>query len=170
MVILISGASHTGKTMLAQKLLEKYGMPYLSIDLLKMGLIRSGKLELMPEEDEKLKIYLWSVVRETVKTAIENSQNLIVEGIYIPFSWKNDFDDAYQKEIKQYCLVMTRAYIEQHFKDIKRYANVVEKRLDDTWFTKEYALENNAYYFEMCQKYSCNYILIDKDYHLDIEL
>lgn len=42
MIILIAGASHTGKTLLAQRLLEKYGYPYLSIDHLKMGLIRSG--------------------------------------------------------------------------------------------------------------------------------
>lgn len=38
MIILIAGASHTGKTVLAQKLLEKYKYPYLSIDHLKMGL------------------------------------------------------------------------------------------------------------------------------------
>lgn len=31
MIILITGASHTGKTALAQKLLEKYKYPYLSI-------------------------------------------------------------------------------------------------------------------------------------------
>ena len=36
MIILITGASHTGKTALAQKLLEKYKYPYLSIDHLKM--------------------------------------------------------------------------------------------------------------------------------------
>lgn len=42
MIILITGASHTGKTLLAQKFLEKYHFPYLSLDLLKMGLIRSG--------------------------------------------------------------------------------------------------------------------------------
>ena len=52
MIILITGASHTGKTLLAQKMLEKYNYPYLSIDHLKMGLIRSGNTELMPEDDE----------------------------------------------------------------------------------------------------------------------
>ena len=42
MIILITGASHTGKTVLAQRMLEKYKYPYVSIDHLKMGLIRSG--------------------------------------------------------------------------------------------------------------------------------
>ena len=47
MIILITGASHTGKTVLAQKLLEKYQYPYLSIDILKMGLIRCRKQVVM---------------------------------------------------------------------------------------------------------------------------
>lgn len=85
MIILITGASHTGKTVLAQKLLEKYKYPYLSIDHLKMGLIRSGNTDLTPCDDDKdLTSYLWPIVSEMIKTAIENKQNLIVEGSYIP--------------------------------------------------------------------------------------
>ncbi len=53
MIVLIAGASHTGKTVLAQKLLEKYKYPYLSIDHLKMGLIRSGNTTLTPLSDDK---------------------------------------------------------------------------------------------------------------------
>ena len=96
MIILIAGASHTGKTLLAQRLLEKYQYPYLSIDHLKMGLIRSGNTDLTAtDDDEKLTEYLWPVVREMVKTAIENKQNLIVEGCYIPFDWQKDFSGEY---------------------------------------------------------------------------
>ena len=125
MVILIAGASHTGKTALAQRLLEKYHYPYLSIDHLKMGLIRSGYTSLTPEDDDLLTGYLWPVVREMVKTAIENKQNLVVEGVYIPFDWQKDFAPEYLQEIRYYCLVMTRNYIESHFSDIKKYASVI---------------------------------------------
>ena len=76
MIILITGASHTGKTLLAQKLLEKYHMPYLSIDHLKMGLIRSGYTDLTVEDDRQLEELMWPIVREMIKTAIENHQNL----------------------------------------------------------------------------------------------
>ena len=69
MVILIAGGSHTGKTLLAQRLLERYHYPYLSIDHLKMGLIRSGQTALTPEDDRELTDYLWPIVREMVKTA-----------------------------------------------------------------------------------------------------
>ena len=100
MVVLIAGATHTGKTALAQRLLEKYKFPYLSIDHLKMGLIRSGKTSLSVTDDENLTPYLWSIVKEIIKTAIENGQNLIVEGCYIPFDWKKDFEPEYLSKIK----------------------------------------------------------------------
>ena len=170
MIILITGATHTGKTRLAQKLLEKYKYPYLSLDHLKMGLIRSGNTALTPEDDEKLTAYLWNIVKEMIKTAVENSQNLIVEGCYIPFDWVNDFDTEYLNQIKYYCLVMTREYIENHFDDIKGFANVIESRGDDFDCTKERILRDNIYYLEKCRKFSLNYILIDDDYNVDVSL
>ena len=118
MIYLIAGASHVGKTVYAQKLLETYQYPYLSIDHLKMGLIRSGQTDLTPLDDDKLTDYLWPIVREMMKTAIENKQNLIIEGCYIPFDWQKDFDREYLENIRYMCLVMSRKYIENHFADI----------------------------------------------------
>ena len=168
MVILITGASHTGKTFLAQKLLEKYKYPYLSIDHLKMGLIRSVNTELTPMDDDKLTQYLWPIVREIVKTAIENEQNLIVEGCYIPFDWQNDFDKEYLDNIKYICLVMSEKYIQNNFVDIKEYASVIENRLDDEYCTIESVMEDNQKILEALQKYSLPYILIDEKYEFDI--
>ena len=129
MVFLIAGASHTGKTALAQKLLEKYKYPYLSIDHLKMGLIRSGYTSLTPMSDDRdLTDYLWPIVREMIKTAVENGQNLIVEGCYIPFDWEKDFTEEYRAQIQYRCLVMSETYIRSHYQDIKAYASVVEHR------------------------------------------
>ncbi|MFR2840366.1 MAG: adenylate kinase [Zhenhengia sp.] len=170
MIILIMGASHTGKTVLAQKILEKYNITYLSIDHLKMGLIRSGNTQLTPEDDEELVSYLWPIVKEIIKTAIENQQNLVVEGVYIPFDWKNDFDNEYLKEIQSYCLIMTKEYIEKHFSAIKKYANTIESRLDDSYCTIESMIEENVENLQMCKKYDCNYILIEDEYKVDIDL
>ncbi len=171
MIILITGASHTGKTALAQKLLEKYKYPYLSIDHLKMGLIRSGNTDLTPmSDDNDLTAYLWPIVREMVKTAIENKQNLIVEGCYIPFDWEKDFEPEYVENIRYYCLVMSESYIKKHFADIKKYANVVEDRLDDEWCTLESVLEDNTEILELAIRNQVNYVLIDDKYEVDIEL
>ena len=170
MIILISGASHTGKTALAQKLLEKYKYPYLSIDLLKMGLIRSGNTELTPLDDKELTGYLWPIVREIIKTAVENEQNLIVEGCYIPFDWAEDFEREYLDKIKYYCLVLSGKYIINHFDDIKKYANVIENRLDDEWCTIESVSADNAEFLKQARSYNVNYILIDDKYEIDIDL
>jgi len=169
MIILLTGASHTGKTVLAQKLLEKYKYPYLSIDHLKMGLIRSGNTRLTPMSDtDELTDYLWPIVREMIKTAIENDQNLIVEGCYIPFDWKKDFDEDYLENIQYYCLVMSTEYIRTHFADIKKYANVVEKRLEEE-STVESVLTDNKQMLELAREYGVNYILIDEKYEIDLE-
>lgn len=170
MILLITGASHTGKTVLAQKLLEKYQYPYLSIDHLKMGLIRSGYTNLTTEDDRELTDYLWPIVREIVKTAIENEQNLIVEGCYIPFDWAKDFDRKYLDHIKYCCLIMSEKYLRNHFADIKKYANAVENRLDDEECTLESVLKDNARFSELAQKFGVNYILIDDKYEIDIDL
>lgn len=171
MIILITGASHTGKTVLAQKLLEKYKFPYLSIDHLKMGLIRSGNTHLTPmSSDEKLTEYLWPIVREMIKTAIENKQNLIVEGCYIPFDWKKEFTGDYLDDIRYYCLIMSDNYIKNHFNHIKTYAGAIENRLDDEYCTLESVLEDNAQVLELVQKNSANYVLIDDEYNIEIDL
>ena len=171
MIVFITGASHTGKTSLAQKLLEKYKYPYLSIDHLKMGLIRSGNTELTPmSDDNDLTAYLWPIVCEMVKTAIENKQNLIVEGCYIPFDWQKDFEQEYLEHIKYYCLVMSEDYIRNHFADIKKYANVIENRLDDEWCTVESVLTDNAEVLALAKKHNANFILIDDQYEINIDL
>lgn len=170
MIILLAGASHTGKTVLAQKLLETYHYNYLSIDHLKMGLIRSGQTFLTAEDDDELVGYLWPIVREMIKTAIENKQNLVIEGCYIPFDWAKDFAPEYLKEIHYYCLILTAEYIEKHFEDIKKYANVIEDRLDDSYLTKELLIRENEKNLTECKTYGCNYILIEDDYRISLDL
>ena len=170
MIVLITGASHTGKTALAQKLLEKYKYPYLSIDHLKMGLIRSGNTELSPMDDNELTEYLWPIVREMIKTAIENKQNLTIEGCYIPFDWQKDFDSEYLENIKYFCLVMSEEYIRNHFTDIKKYANTIENRMDDEWCTMESVLDDNAEMLSLAQSHNANYILIKDKYEINIDL
>ena len=169
MIILIAGASHTGKTLLAQRLLGKYHYPYLSIDHLKMGLIRSGQTSLTPMDDEKLTDYLWPIVREMIKTAIENGQNLIVEGCYIPFDWERDFEPAYRKHIRYRCLVMSREYIETHFEDIRKYGSVIEQRLDDSDLNPEDLTRDNENALRLCKEHGCDYILVDGSYNIPLE-
>ena len=170
MIILIGGASHTGKTILAQKLLEQYHYPYLSMDHLKMGLIRSGQTELTPCDDELLTDYLWPIVREMIKTAIENNQNLIVEGCYIPFDWSKSFEKRYLEQIRYVCLILSEDYIQRNFQGICDHASDVERRLDDSDLSKGDLIKENNQNLAACRKYGLPHILIEEDYNVSQQI
>lgn len=167
MVLLIAGGSHTGKTVLAQRILEKKGWPYLSIDHLKMGLIRSGNTHLTPSDDTELTAYLWPIVREMAKTAIENNQNLVIEGCYVPFDWAKDFDSEYLKSLRAIWLVMTEEYLRSHFSDVQSHACDVEQRMNDD-FTLEMMLTENARNLRLCQEHGCEIVLISSLYEINL--
>ena len=169
MIILITGASHTGKTMLAQKMLEKYGYPYLSIDHLKMGLIRSGNTDLTPEDDDALTEYLWPIVREIIKTAVENDQNLIVEGCYIPFDWRRDFDALYLKDTRFICLAMSGEYIRSHWGDITGHASEIETRIACDDCTAENLQTDNQRIIDGFQRADESVMVIEDDYEKTIQ-
>ena len=168
MVIIITGASHAGKTVLAQRMLEKYKYPYCSIDHLKMGLIRSGITSLTPEDDDELTDYLWPIVREMIKTAVENEQNLIVEGCYIPFDWKTGFDDQYLRSIRFICLAMSDEYIDAHFEEIKLHGSDIETRLDDSYCTVEQLKHDNHRFIDGYRSNGEKIILITDNYNESI--
>lgn len=167
MVILIAGSSHTGKTALAQRLLERYHYPYLSLDHLKMGLIRSGQTTLTPMDDDLLTDYLWPIAREMIKTAIENEQNLIVEGCYIPYNWRDDFEERYLAQLRYVCLVMTERYIRNHWGDIVAHASDIEQRLDDSGLSMEDLIADNARNAAGCEAQGCPVLWIDGEYDVE---
>ena len=167
MITLITGTSHTGKTALAQRLLEKHGWPYLSLDHLKMGLIRSGYTTLTVEDDDALTALMWPIVREMIKTAIENEQNLVIEGCYLPFDWRKDFGEEYLPHIRFVCLVMTEAYLRARFDDVRRYANVVENRISDG-LCLEALIRDNAVNLARCREHGCEVLLIDGEYQVEL--
>ncbi|MBQ2997685.1 MAG: adenylate kinase, partial [Oscillospiraceae bacterium] len=113
--------------------------------------------------------YLWPIAREMAKTAIENNQNLIIEGCYIPFDWKKDFAKNYLAAIKEYCLVMTENYIRRNYRDIQRFSNVIEWRMEGFVDIDALVLEN-AKNLELCEKYGTNKILIDDFYNVDADI
>lgn len=169
MVVLINGASCTGKTNLAQKLMEKYKIPYLSIDHIKMGLIRSGNTSLTPYDDEKLQPYLWNIIKEIIKTVIENNQNIIIEGAYIPFDYQKDFADKYLDKIKYICLAMTENYINKNYNLITNNADIIENRGAFS-IDKDFLISENKKYIENSRKYNLPVKLIDDKYLINVDL
>ncbi|MCQ2483311.1 MAG: adenylate kinase [Clostridia bacterium] len=169
MIFLIGGSSHVGKTYMAQKLLEKYKFPYVSLDHLKMGFIRTGKTELTVEDDYEMRYFLWPFAAEMIKTAIENKQNMIVEGCYIPGEWKKSFSQEYLKEIRCAFIVMSETYLRENVAAVADNASVIEQRLDDeidlerlimcSKNFKNDAIENDFPYIEIDGEYDENDLL-----------
>lgn len=171
MVVLLTGASHTGKTVLAQRLMEQHRISYFSIDFLKMGLIRSKYTDLTPVDDENLLTdYLWPVTREMIKTIIENHQSMIFEGCYVPAGWEKDFEPEYLREIKFICLTMSERYIREKFADIQRFGSLVEDRGDESGLSMDFLLKGNARFCRMCEENNYPCILIDSEYKVDVTL
>ena len=65
---------------------------------------------------------------------------------------------------------MTEGYIRNHFADIKRYANIIENRVDDGWCTPESVLADNAETLMLAKQYGLNYILIEDKYEISIDI
>lgn len=131
MIYLIGGSSHVGKTFFSQKLMEDINVPYVSLDHIKMMFIRSGLTKLTVEDDYEMRYFLWPYMAEYIKTCIENEQNLIVEGCYIPENYRDSFTDEYLKNIKSVYIVMSEDYIRNHVDDLINKASVIECRIED---------------------------------------
>lgn len=168
MILLLSGATHCGKTKLAQQLMETYHIPYYSIDHIKMGLIRSHMTDIPVDDDKALTHFLWPIIKEIILTAIENNQHLIIEGCYIPFDWQKDFNENDRKKIHYCCLIFSKAYIEQHQKTIFQYANCIEQRLEESLDIIA-LIEENLNNLKACKQHHLPYLLIDDTYSIDIE-
>lgn len=160
MVILIGGSSHVGKTLFAQKLMEQLHYPYLSLDHLKMGFIRTGKTDITVNDDCEMRYFLWPFAAEMIKTAIENRQNLIVEGCYIPAEWRDSFSPVYLAEIRCVFLLMSEPYLTRHFDAVKQYANVIERRIDDRPDQKRLIACSRGF-LEDCIEHDIPYVMID---------
>ncbi|WP_304937831.1 adenylate kinase [Faecalibaculum rodentium] len=167
MIFLISGTTHTDKTILAQQLLEKTGWPYLSMDHLKMGLIRSGMTDFTPQDDDKMTEFLWPILREIIKTAIENRQNLILEGCYLPFDWRKAFSEDYLRDIQDTWLVMTPEYIQTHLRDIEAHGCDIEQRMENR-IDPATLIGENRKVLTGCKENGCYFILIDRSYPQDL--
>ncbi len=167
MIILIGGSSHVGKTFFAQKLLEYLHYPYISLDHLKMGFIRTNRTKLTVNDDFEMRSFLWPFAAEIIKTALENSQNLIVEGCYIPENWKYSFSEAELNEIRSVFLIMSESYLRSQFDQVCKYSNVIEQRLCDE-LDLERLIQCSNDFRESCKRDLTPYIEIDDRFDVDI--
>ena len=173
MIILIGGTGYAGKTLMAQKLLEKYKYPSMSIDHLKMGLYRAdiGCGFTPDDNDELISEKLWPVLKGIIMTCVENNQNLIIEGCYLLPDKIKELDDAYLADIILFYIGFSKPYIEKHYKSkILKHRSVIEQRgeLCDEWDVMEKYITLNENQKETCEKHGALYFEIQNDYEKEI--
>ena len=169
MIVLLTGASHTGKTKLAQRLLERKGWPYLSLDHLKMGLIRSGQTPLTPlSGDAALPALLWPIAREIARTCAENGQNLVLEGCYIPADWRAGLDAATCAQVRAVCLALSEGFLRAQFAQVCAHASDVERRAGET-LTLDWLLAQNAAFAPYDAAHGWTRLCIEADYEREMQ-
>jgi 2-phosphoglycerate kinase len=172
MIILIAGGSCTGKTLLADKIMRKYAIPYYSMDHLKMGLFRAmddcGFTPL--DSNEHIGSKLWPILREMIKTAIENNQNLIIEGAYLLPEYLKEFEEIYMDHVLPIFIAFTENYIRASFDSgIIKHRSVIEKRIHQENRDVEALIKENLTMIRYCDDSNTNCFIIEKDYMEEME-
>lgn len=167
MITIITGATHTGKTALADRLMNLHKIPYISLDIIKRGLTEGKLLVDDLDDDDAITKAMWPVVREMIKASLAKNMDLIVEGRYIPSNWIFDFNDTELSNIKFVCLVMSEDYINNNYETILEHAEVIEEREEEV--LKETLIEKNQKFRDMCDEYIYPYVEIDVEYYIDID-
>lgn len=173
MVILIGGPSCVGKTTMAQRLLERYHITYLSIDHVKMGIYRTNpNCGFTPmDPDEKVSEYVWPIIREIIKTNIENDQNIIIEGCYLPTNEVGAFEEEYQRFIVSFYLIFSEEYLNNHFVDgILDHRSEVEYKDIDEYMWSPTFREAHRIQKERCIIDGQKFFEVSKDYTSELEL
>ena len=166
MVVLLGGSSHVGKTMIAHKLIRKYGWECISLDCLKDAFIRSRLGNPGDRNDYEMRYWMWPFVAEIVKKAVSTKRNLIIEGCYIPAEWARSFTFAELGDIRCVFIVMSEFHIRSHINDIMRYAQRVERRPEDI-VDMQRLINCSREFKEDCLKTDTFYIEIDGEYDED---
>lgn len=168
MIILIAGESHVGKTLMAQKLLERYKFPYLSLDHIKMGLVRGyencGFTPL--DDDEVIGEKMWPIVKGIITTCSENNQNIIIEGCYLP---PHRVKEILGDSIIGVYIVFSKEYIESNFDKIMEFENVIESRKFKDDRSEEEYIKSNTLLKKRCNEEGVDFFEIKRDYEREIE-
>lgn len=168
MIVLLGGTGHTGKTFLAQKILERYSFPYTSLDHIKMGLVR-GYRDCgfqATDDDAVITLSLWGIVKGIIETCLENEQNILLEGCYLP---PHEVAKITGDKVIAFYLVFTENYIRKNFHTILEKENVIERRKQKECLDMEDYIAQNKRLKMQCDISNVCCFEIDRDYETQMQ-
>ncbi|HET7839946.1 MAG TPA: hypothetical protein VFL04_09300 [Rectinemataceae bacterium] len=170
MVILIGGTAGVGKTLLARRIMERSGIPFLPVDHLMMGIYRSDPAcGFTPESDvQRISDALWPILFGMIKTSIENGLGYTYEGFQILPGKLASIGSEYRAEIRSAFPCLGEEYIESRYETIRLRRNAVERRADLE--TKEEMLQRNREFIAACEASGIRPFVIRRDYEAELEV
>lgn len=149
MVVIITGASCTGKTMLTKRLIDTCGVKQIAMDSIKMYLFRNdNNCGFTPTDSNRfIGGKIWSVIKKEILNAIDNGTDLIIEGAY--------FSPEYIR--KQYNL------------GIIKHRHIVKKRAYEEDRAPEVFIKYHNVLKEKCIEYGQRYYYIESDYEKEMD-
>ena len=133
MLYFISGASRSGKSIVAKKLASQKGIPYVSLDWIMMG-FTNGIPEygvhdkLFPDEIAKK---LWDFFKAMSESMLFVGDDCVIEGEALLPELLIELIEAYPNEIKVCFMGFTHADIDRKVQDIKMFSTGKNDWMED---------------------------------------
>jgi hypothetical protein len=171
LLLFIGGAARTGKGILARRLLVECQLPYLSLDVLKMGLVRGApEFEIDPNAGSiVVGERLWPLVREMSASLLRDDVDYVIEGELLP-KHVAALQQAHPAQVKACFLGYTTVAPEQKVRDIRAYAglpndwpsdysdsdllSIISREIEFSRYLKAECAANDVPYFDTSRKFS----------------
>jgi len=125
MLYVVGGAARTGKSIIARRFLHETEIPYLSLDILMMGLAKGfPEHKIDPEDPDHLNPErMWPVVRNMSRNIIEAGLEYLIEGVSILPEHVKELLEFHPTNIRACFIGYTRVTPEDKLRSIRQYFN-----------------------------------------------
>lgn len=165
MLLFIGGAARTGKGMLARRLLSECTVPFLSLDVLKMGLARGVPEYAIDPDSGAVQVAerLWPLVREMSSSLLRDNVDYVFEGELLPKNIER-LRNAYPTHVRACFLGYCTISSSQKLHDIRTHAghpndwpqeyvdadllNIIRREIAFSQYVRAECLKYHMRYFE----------------------
>ncbi|MGO0713955.1 adenylate kinase [Bacillus subtilis] len=165
MLYIIGGASRSGKTTVAKRILEETKISYFSLDYLMMGIAEGApELAVNPtEEDIKTAKRMWKIIDPLMRAMIENKIDYVIEGVQLVPSYLSKFEQDYLGKVKLCFIGKAEIDVQNSIDEIKFYSSKTENDRFEDFNHRETVSEliriktDSIRIREECEKYNLRY-------------
>jgi hypothetical protein len=175
MIYIVSGASRSGKTIVAKKMLKEMQVPYMSTDCVMMGFMHGVEKVNLHDKmwPDEIAVKIWGFLKHFILTLMHSEEDYLIEGEAFLPNLVKELMDAYPENLRVVFIGYSSANLTEKVKDVKKYAS------DHDWLNKESNvfieehIKNMIAYAKNikkeCQKVGVTYLDVSKNFEASIE-